>query len=292
MELARDNAVLFAELIGAPELYARAGDAAAHRAIIDCTGRLSEAAAACDSRVIKTIGSRVMLLAPSGDAAARAAVAMQVAAGEFPVTAASRLELGVGFHYGPVIQEQHDIFGDTVNLAARLVEQAAKGQVLFAAETAEALSAPYRRLMRRLYSIPVKGRTEEVALCELVWRTDAAATFLPPDGATKPLRARLTLKYRGTRLVLQNGFEALTIGREGDCGLVIGDAQASRHHCTIQRRNDHFVIADRSTNGTFVTVEGEAETRLDHDELTLRRRGWISCGSPRGAVESVEFVCD
>jgi class 3 adenylate cyclase len=292
MELGQENAVLFAELIGAPELYARAGDAAAHRAIIDCTGRLSQAAAACDSRVIKTIGSRLMVLAPSGDAAARAAVAMQVAAGEFPVTAASRLELGVGFHYGPVIQEQHDIFGDTVNLAARLVEQAAKGQVLFAAETAEALSAPYRRLMRRLYSIPMKGRSEEVALCELVWRTDAAATFLPPDGATKPPPARLTLRYRGTNLVLHNGFEALTIGREQGCGLVIADAQASRHHCSIQRRNDHFVLADRSTNGTYVLVEGEDETRLDHDELTLRRRGWISCGGPRGEAEAFEFVCD
>ena len=292
MERAHENAVLFAELIGAPELYARAGDAAAHRAIIDCTGRLGEAVAACDSRVIKTIGSRLMVLAPSGDAAARAAVAMQVAAGEFPVTAASRLELGVGFHYGPVIHEQEDIFGDTVNLAARLVEQAAKGQVLFAAETADALSAPYRRLMRRLYSIPVKGRTEQVALCELVWRTDLAATFLPPDGATKPPAARLTLKYRGTRLVLHNGFETLTIGREGGCGLVIGDAQASRHHCTIQRRNDHFVLADRSTNGTYVTVEGEDEMRLAHDELTLRRRGWISCGGPRGEAETLEFVCE
>ena len=292
MAQGQENAVLFAELIGAPELYARAGDAAAHRAIIDCTGRLGEAAAACDSRVIKTIGSRLMVLAPSGDAAARAAVAMQVAAGEFPVTAASRLELGVGFHYGPVIHQQEDIFGDTVNLAARLVEQAAKGQVLFAAETAEALSAPYRRLMRRLYSIPLKGRTEEVSLCELVWRTDAAATFLPPDGATKPPPARLTLKYRGANLVLQNGFEALTIGREGGCGLVVGHAQASRHHCTIQRRNDHFVLADRSTNGTYITVEGEGEMRLDHAELTLRRRGWISFGSPRGAVEAVEFDCD
>jgi len=292
MELGQENAVLFAELIGAPELYARAGDAAAHRAIIDCTGRLSQAAAACDARVIKTIGSRLMVLAPSGDAAARAAVAMQVAAGEFPVTAGSRLELGVGFHYGPVIEEQHDIFGDAVNLAARLVEQAANGQVLFAAETGDALSAPYRRLMRRLYSIPLKGRSEEVALCELVWRTDAAATFLPPGGATKPQRARLTLQYRGTRLVLQNGLETVTLGREGGCGLVIGDAQASRHHCTIQRRNDHFVLADRSTNGTYITVEGEDEMRLEHDEVMLRRRGWIACGSPRGAVESVEFVCD
>ena len=44
-----------------------------------------------------------------------------------------------------------------------------------------ALSAPYRRLMRRLYSIPMKGRSEEVALCELVWRTDAVTTFLPPE---------------------------------------------------------------------------------------------------------------
>jgi class 3 adenylate cyclase len=288
MVAARESAVLFAELLGAAELFARAGDAAAHEAITHCAGRLEQAAGR-DARLVKTMGSRLMLLAPGADAAACAAAAMQAAADDF-----ESLTLGVGFHYGPVIQENDDVFGDTVNLAARLVEQTAKGQILLAAETAAALSSPYSRWVRHLYSMPLKGRKEEVALCELVWRADkTAATVLPFGAAAKPSRAKLTLKYRETRLVLLNGAEALTIGREDDCGLVLADSTASRHHCSIHRRNDHFVLVDRSTNGTYVTVEGDHELLLRHDELMLRKRGWISFGIPRGAgAEAAEFFCD
>jgi adenylate cyclase len=220
---------------------------------------------------------------------------MQVAARDLMPSYGPPLALGVGFHCGPVLEEKGDVFGDAVNLAARLVEQAAGGQILFAAETAAELSPPYRRLMRVLYSMPLKGRSEEVALCELVWRADEAATFLPLAAARVPVNAKLTLKYRGSKVLLNTGREVLTIGREEGCGLVLDGSEASRHHCSIRRRHDHFVLVDSSTNGTFVTVEGEGETRLEHSELILRRRGWISFGSPRRTSkvsETVEFSCD
>lgn len=294
MEPGRETAVIFAELIGAAELYARAGDAAAHEAIARSLEKLGEAAASSGARVVKRIGARLMLVAASADAAARAAVAMQVAAGDFPATDPARLALGVGFHYGPVLQQDDsDVFGDTVNLAARLVEKAARGQILLAAETAAAVGSLYRRSIRRLYSMPVKGLSEELALCELVWRADEPATFYPLDTAAMPLRAKLKLKYRGTKLVLRRSLEALMIGRDAHCDLVVDDEHASRYHCIIQRRSDHFVLADKSTNGTFVTVEGEPEVLLQRDELTLRKHGWISLGSPRSAGgEAVEFFCD
>jgi len=293
MEPGRETAVIFAELIGAAELYAREGDAAAHQAISSSIEKLEQTAAAAGGRVVKRIGGRLMVLAESADAAARAAVAMQAAAGDFAAAGAGNLGLGVGFHYGPVIQQDADVFGDTVNTAARLVEQAARGQILLAAETAAGVGSLYRRSIRRLYSVQLKGLNEELALCELVWRADEPATFYPFDAATEPGRAKLKLKYRGTKLVLRRILEALTIGRDPRCGLVVDDEHASRHHCTIQRRHDHFVLADKSTNGTFVSVDGEPEVMLQRDEITLRKHGWISFGRPRSAEqEAVEFFCD
>jgi adenylate cyclase len=295
MEPGRDTAVIFAELIGAAELYARAGDAAAHEAIARCMEKLGAAAASSGARVVKRIGGRLMLVAASADVAARAAVAMHVAAGDFPAVDSARLALGVGFHFGPVLQQDDsDVFGDTVNLAARLVEKAARGQILLAAETAAAVGSLYRRSIRSLYSMPVKGMSEEVALCELVWRADEPATLYPVDTAATPLaKLKLKLKYRGTKLVLRRSLEALMIGRDARCELVVDNEHASRYHCIIQRRSDHFVLADKSTNGTFVTVEGEAEVLLQRDELTLRKHGWISLGRPRSAAgEAVEFFCD
>ena len=98
--------------------------------------------------------------------------------------------------------------------------------------------------------------------------------------------------YRGNKLVLRRIVEAVTIGRDPGCKVVIEDEHASRHHCTIQRRYNHFVLADKSTNGTFVQVEGE-EDHAQRDEMTLRKKGWISFGQPRSSGgESLEFVCD
>jgi class 3 adenylate cyclase len=295
MEPGRDTAVIFAELIGAAELYAHAKDAAAaHEAIAACAEKLAQAAAATRARVVKRIGGRLLLLADSADSAARTAVALQVAAGEFPAAVnGTKLGLGVGFHFGPVIQNEIDVFGDTVNLAARLVEQAARGQILLDADTAEGVDSLYRRSIRRLYSVQLKGMPEEISLCEIVWRADEPATFYPFDAASEPSRAKLKLMYRGDKLVLRRIVEAVTIGRDPGCKVVIEDEHASRHHCTIQRRHNHFVLADKSTNGTFVQVEGEEEIMLQRDEMTLRKKGWISFGQPRSSGgESLEFVCD
>src|SRR6185503_11875900 len=116
----RETAVIFAELIGAAELYARAGDAAGQEAIQRCADALRKVAEGCGARMIKRIGARLMAAAPTADDAARAAVAMQVAALDFQETNEVKLGLGVGFHFGPTIQNESDVFGDTVNTAARL----------------------------------------------------------------------------------------------------------------------------------------------------------------------------
>ena len=77
------------------------------------------------------------------------------------------------------------------------------------------------------------------------------------------------------------------------CQLVIADHKASRQHCTIERRQDKFMLRDHSTNGTFVTVDGELEVVLQREEFQLRKRGWIALGQSRGDTrEVVEFFCE
>ena len=287
----REAAVLFAEIIGAAELQARAGDAA-QQTIVACLDLVQ--AVATRTRVVKRFGPRLMLLADSADSAARVATAMQIALRAFPGAEANKLGLGIGFHYGPVIQDSADVFGDTVNLAARLVEQAAQGQILLADGTAQQVQPPYRRSIRRLYPVRLKGFDEELTLCEIVWRGDEAATFHPFDAVSPPARAKLTLVYRGKKLTLRRTVEEITVGRDAACKIVVDGEHASRHHCTIERRGDHFVLADKSTNGTFVTVEGDAEVAVRRDELVLRKRGWISFGQARSAAgdDVMEFDCD
>src|SRR5512134_1230557 len=178
MEQSRETTVLFAAIIGGDELNAKAGAKAAHDAMEQCQFRLGRAAASCGGRLAKGTESKVMVLSANPDAAADAASTMHLAMDKMPKTAGVKLSIGIGFHYGPVIQKGEEVFGEAVNLASRLCEHAGGGQIILTEWTAKLLSPLYRRWLRELDSTQVKGRSEEVALCELVWRDDDSATAL------------------------------------------------------------------------------------------------------------------
>jgi adenylate cyclase len=253
-----------------------------------CFTHLKEAAEGCGARVIGRSADKLMILLPAPDAAADAAAAMHGAMDTFPQTADTKLSLGVGFHHGPVIQKDNEVWGDTVNLAAQLVEQAASGQIITTRETASHLSPLYRAWMRKLYSIDIKGRSGQVALCELVWRADDNATLFAKNRTTRASATMITLQYREKSVQLRRDRDAMTIGRDAACGIQIADDEASRVHCTIERRQDKWFLTDHSTNGTYISRDGGDEVLVQREEITLTGRGRIACGQP--AVSTKEIV--
>jgi len=105
-----------------------------------------------------------------------------------------------------VIQRENDVFGDTVNLAYRLHEQAVKGQVLTSDDTASLLAPVIRSATRRLYSVPVKGKAEEVELFELLWEQNADITDVAQTvSLLRSPQARLRLVHRGQDIVRRRG---------------------------------------------------------------------------------------
>jgi adenylate cyclase len=61
---------------------------------------------------------------------------------------------------------------------------------------------------------------------------------------------------------------------------------ASRVHCKIEYRRGKFFLTDQSTNGTYVTVEGDVEIMLKREQLLLRSRGMISLGASSAAADA------
>jgi class 3 adenylate cyclase len=282
--------VLFADVSGSTQLYESAGDERASKAIEQCMQALREATAGAGGKVVKEIGDEVMATFPTPDAAAAAATRMHVAVDALPPVVGTKLGVRIGFHAGPVIERDGDLFGDTVNLASRLAEQAAKGQVLTSEETVALSSPAVRASTRLLYSVPLKGKAESVALYELVWRQSPDITDIAA-GAVAASAGKLWLSHGGK--VVQGWDATVQIGRDKDCHVIVASENASRQHCTIERRREKFVLRDHSTNGTYVTVEGEAEFALHREEYILRGHGWITFGEPRAqASESLEYYCE
>jgi adenylate cyclase len=255
-------------------------------AISHCIEQLRTAAESTGGRVVKLIGDEVMVLFATPDAAAKAAAKMHQCIEALPAVAGAEPGLRVGFHSGPIVRCDRDVVGDTVKLAARLVEQAQKGQTLTSEHTAAQLSTGMRPFLRDLQRVALIDKAETIRLCEML------KTSLNGAARAREVKARtmVRLAYDDQVVVCSRETPRIVIGRQKDCNLVIGDKLASRQHCTLEARDDEFFLLDHSTNGTYVTVEGEHEILLNGEGLALAKHGWIAFGHPHGgSAEAVEF---
>jgi adenylate cyclase len=287
--------VMFADVSGSTRLYDLAGDAVAHAAIDKCVSFFKRKTAEGEGRVIKTIGDEVMAAFPSASQAAQAAIAMQAGLAEMPAPFKG-VQLGarIGFHCGPVVERDGDLFGDTVNLAARLTELASKGQIITTHETVELLAPILKMDCRKLHSLQVKGKSQEIGICELLWQdTDDATTMMTDRPPAATIQSALRLTYHEKQIHLPKDRNSVVMGRDAAADLVIQDRMASRIHCEIEQRLDKFVLMDRSANGTYVAADGQREIVLRREELILRGQGRIAFGqSPAATAEFVEFFSE
>jgi class 3 adenylate cyclase len=285
-----NRAILFADVSGSTRLYETLGDADALALITRCLALVRSACEGHGGRVIKTIGDEVMVMFPAADQAAEAAAEMQARVSTERLSDRVRLAIRVGFNFGPAIEVENDVFGDSVNVAARMVALAKGEQVILSAQTAAALAPTLRARVRQIDSLTVKGKHDDIGIYELIWQdSEAELTAL----ATRPraLPAHIRLRHGTREIELDEARPSCALGRDGQNDVVIADRMASRVHARIERRRDKFVLVDQSSNGTFVAIEGEPEVQLRREEIILRGRGCISFGhavQPEGG-EVVEF---
>ena len=237
--------------------------------------------------MVKTLGDGMVCQFATPDAALRAACEMQEAAAALTSPTLRReLAIKVAFNYGPVVPKGEDVFGDTVNVCSRLADIANPRQVLTTQQTVDALSPGLRKRCRSLPPTKLRGRAESVAVCEVLWRSDADITALnlTRDSIAKAAQWVLELHY-GTETFVVDPAGSVRIGRDKANEIVVPSQHASRLHARLFGREGNFVIADQSSNGTFVMVDGSTrEIRLRREEALLGERGLIGLGNPTAAA--------
>lgn len=269
--------VLFADIAGSTLLYESAGDAVAHQKVAACLDALRKISAGKSGRVVKTIGDEILAVFPAVDQALLAACDMQLAFREY-----GHIRLRIGFHAGQVVEADGDVFGDTVNLAARVVELANPGQILMTRDAYERLSPPLRHACRELYSTTVRGRAAGVTLFEAVCAPDEELTVIMGGrpAADTFTGSKLVLRNGDATLELHEGSEAVSIGRGPANAVTINLPTASRHHATIAVVKGKYVLTDISSNGTYVHMANGDRYVLRREELILNGAGRIGLGAP------------
>jgi class 3 adenylate cyclase len=287
-----ERCILFADIAGSTRLYEKLGDAEARHAVERCLKRVRLAVEGCHGRVVKTIGDAILAAFNNVETCLQAACQMQQRMADLPRVGGIALEIRVGFHHGPVLEENGDVFGDAVNLAARMADIAKAGQIIASASSIAGLSPLARQATRELAAVPVKGKGELVRVCEVIWHDEGNLTLMQtvPPPTTLPPRAELRLRHGGNEIALAVGWDVVLLGRDKGGDVVIVDPMASRQHARIERRGDKIVLIEQSTNGSWITLAGENERQLRREELVLMSNGRLSFGHPwHAGGEVIEF---
>ncbi len=173
----------YSRLMGADEAgtFARLK---AHR-----TELVEPAVTARNGRVVKLMGDGMLVEFSSAVDALACAVAIQrgMAERNAPVPADRRIELRIGINVGDVIVEGDDIFGDGVNVAARLQALAEPGTIY--------VSSDVQRYVGGRLDVPLEDcgmqALKNIAAPVHIWRWRGTGAKLPPATApTGPAPAR------------------------------------------------------------------------------------------------------
>jgi len=200
----------------------------------------------------------------------------------------------IGISYGSVILDEDDLFGQIVNVAARVAAEAKLGQILLDAPVFESLPPDIKCRARYVDRIPAKGLSKPLDIYEFMWEEEEVITHSSEAVASydHPY-SRCKLVYRNHSYVLDADNTLVVIGRGNDADLVIKDENASRIHLKIQYRNGKYVVTDESRNGTWIET-GQGLTLLRRKEThILHGKGVISLGQlPTETKETVFYECD
>lgn len=270
--------VLFADISGSTRLYEQLGNATALEIVSTCLGCLATISGEHEGTVIKTIGDEIMVTFPHPAQAVSAALAMQAEVNEFFKQRGINSGIRIGLNTGPVLQEGEDVFGDAVNVAARMVQLAKSGQILTTAATVGELPPHLKAQVRLLDYTVVKGRQERVEVHEVVWQPEEVTYIEGPADLTLDATAHLKLQICDRQIELYRELPPLTIGRSPHSDIVIDDERASREHARVEFRRGKFVLVDQSRNGTFVTTANNRQLFLKREEYILQDQGRIGFG--------------
>jgi hypothetical protein len=288
--------VLFADISDSTRLYSTLGDNAARVVVNACLTLIRGVVEACQGRVVKTIGDEVMCVFRRADDAVTAARDMQSIV-EAKRPAKHPVQIHIGLHFGQVLVEDGDVYGDTVNAAAYLTAVAAADQILTTAATESNLSPELKSNVRPVFKAVLKGSVEESTVYQVLWQQDLATLtdinmrshkIIPGDEGS------LLISHHNLKLRMDQGRPNLVIGRGEDCDLVLREKLASRKHVSIRLLRTHFYLLDHSLNGTFVTLESGEEVHVLRGELLLDGAGRITLGRSihEGASEIITFARD
>jgi len=162
-------AVLFADISGSSDLYEKLGDAQAQQSIKQCVDIMTGVLPDYQGTLIKVINDEVMCTFPTAELAFHAACAMQSAVEKAKYQDGEPMHIRIGFHYGEVMRDSGDVYGDTVNLAARVSATTRTSQIMVTQAVVDTLPPDLRDKTNKLVRAESKDKPAPFDIFLVTW---------------------------------------------------------------------------------------------------------------------------
>jgi class 3 adenylate cyclase len=286
IERQANTAVLFADITGSSRLFVEVGDERARQMVATTLESWSALVGANAGHVVQLRGDGMLCTFATVDAALGAAVALRDLPYQPPMA------MHAGIHAGPVQQEADQLYGDVVNVAARMADIAKRFEIVLTQSAGRQLSDSGRWNLRLIKKVPVKGQAEPMNIALLPYDEEHGTEYRPPDH-TKTVLNRLELRHGPTVFVVDSGAAVCLIGRDDACGIKVEHQLVSRRHASVERVSGRYFLQDHSTNGTYVDEDGGSGPVLVQREIVqLKGQGVLSLGvePKRNADHLIRFA--
>lgn len=160
--------IMFTDIAGSTPLTQQLGDAAALRVIRAHDDVVRNCVDGHRGRIVKHTGDGAMASFVSASRAVECAIAIQRAIAETAASAGAPIGVKIGMSAGEPVEDANDIFGVTVNLARRVCDASAAGEILAANVVKELCAGKLFQFVER-GPTPLKGFDAPVHLHEVVW---------------------------------------------------------------------------------------------------------------------------
>ena len=267
-------AILFADIANSTQYYQLEGDVEAHRQVAHSLALMADAITSHGGEVLRTVGDSTLASFSHSDNALQAASAMQ------EMHKISPLSIRAGFHFGPVIPDKGDVYGNAVNIAARVTSYARAEEIFATEQSVACLSQPLRTRVKLLDNISVKGVTEPIAIYRIDWDIhDEQQTRIAENPTIPSIQTcQVRLEFAEHTIDLNEADGSFTVGRDLDCTLTINGDRVSRHHANIQCVQGQVILTDTSTNGSFLHRHRQSPLFVRRESVVVEGSGAIGFG--------------
>jgi class 3 adenylate cyclase len=246
--------VLFTDIAGSTHLTQTQGDEIAQKVVRIHNQIVRAALSKFSGKEIKHTGDGIMASFSNTSNGVAAAMDMQKDTAKHNVANPGlKLGLKIGLNIGQPIVEENDLYGSTVQLAARIVDKAQEAQI-FVSETVHGLCSGKNFKFEKRGPFEMKGFENGLNLHELIWDPNAVKSEAVPE------KGEAEEAIKPSAVVLEQGEELKSIDQKADVAVDDKDAKG------IETKG--IEVKDKEIKGLETKAEETDKEAVTPDEET------------------------